>query len=78
MGVPRHTPAGFPGQFMTADLSDFERTAEVATELAQRNDVLGIVNNVAAAKHERFGSVDPIALFEIMKVNMQAVGDQLL
>jgi 3-oxoacyl-[acyl-carrier protein] reductase len=63
---------GFPGQFITADLSDFERTAELATELAQRGDVLGIVNNVGTVKHERFGSVDPSAFFEIMKVNTQA------
>ena len=72
IGVARHKPDGFPGQFIAADLSDFERTAEVASQLAQRGDVLGIVNNVGAAKHERFGSVDPRAFFEFMKVNMQA------
>ena len=72
IGIARHTSSGFPGQFITADLSDFARTGEVAAELAQRGDVLGIVNNVGAAKHERFGSVDPSAFFDIMKVNTQA------
>src|SRR5262245_28824142 len=72
IGVARYTPAGFPGQCITADLSDFERTAEVATELTQRGDVLGIVNNVGAAKHERFGSIDPSAFFEVMKGNTKA------
>lgn len=71
IGVARHKPDGFPGQFITADLSDFEPTAEVAS-LAQRGDVLGIVNNVGAAKHERFGSVDPRASSEFMKVNTLA------
>ena len=72
IGIARHTSSGFPGQFITADLGDFARTAEVAAELAQRGDVLGIVNNVGAAKHERFGNVDPSAFFDIMKVNTQA------
>jgi len=64
IGVARHKP-DFPGQFITGDLSDFEPTA-------QRCDVLGIVNNVCAAKHKRFGNVDPRAFFEFMKVNTQA------
>ena len=72
IGVARHKPDSFPGQFVTADLSNFEPTAEVASQLAQRGDVLGIVNNVGAAKHERFGSVDPSTFFEIMKENTQA------
>jgi len=45
LGIARHEPDSFPGQFMTADLSDFEATAEVASRLAHRDDVLGIVNN---------------------------------
>ncbi|PYV45018.1 MAG: hypothetical protein DMG06_04120 [Acidobacteria bacterium] len=69
IGIARHKPDSFPGQFVTADLSDFEATAELASRLARRGDVLGIVNNVGAAKDERFGSVDPSAFFEIMKLN---------
>ena len=72
IGIARHKPDGFPGQFITADLSSFEPTAEVASQLAQRGDVLGILNNVGASKHERFESVDPTAFFEIMKANTQA------
>ena len=72
IGIARHKPDSFPGQFVTADLSDFEATAELASRLARRGDVLGIVNNVGAAKDERFGSVDPSAFFEIMKLNTQA------
>ena len=72
IGIARHKPDGFPGQFITADLSNFEPTAEIAAKLAQRGDVLGIVNNVGASKHEPFDSVDPSAFFEIMKANTQA------
>jgi len=71
LGIARHEPDSFPGQFMTADLSDFEATAEVASRLARRGDVLGIVNNVGASKHEHFESVEPRVFFELMKVNVE-------
>ncbi len=35
IGVARHTPASFPGQFVSADLSDPEGTAEPASRLAK-------------------------------------------
>jgi short-subunit dehydrogenase len=44
----------FPGQFVTADLSDPEGTDELASRFAQCGDALGIVNNVGSAKHEQF------------------------
>jgi 3-oxoacyl-[acyl-carrier protein] reductase len=52
IGVARHAPASFPGQFVSADLSDPERTAELASRLAKSGNVLGIVNNVGIAKHD--------------------------
>ena len=58
IGVARHAPASFPGQFVSADLSDPERTAELASRLAKSGNVLGIVNNVGIAKHERFECVN--------------------
>src|SRR2546428_10880333 len=67
LGIARHEPDSFPGQFMTADLSDFEATAEGASRLAHRGDVLGIGNNVGASKHEHFESGEPRAFFELMK-----------
>ena len=54
IGVARHAPAKFPGQFVTTDLGDPEGTAELASILAGRGNVLGIVNNVGIAKHEQF------------------------
>jgi 3-oxoacyl-[acyl-carrier protein] reductase len=52
--MARHAPMNFPGQFVTADLSDPEGTDELASRFAQCGDALGIVNNVGSAKHEQF------------------------
>jgi short-subunit dehydrogenase len=51
-GIARREPKSFPGPVMRADLNDREATAEVASRLALRGDVLGIVNNVGAPRHE--------------------------
>ena len=51
--MARHAPMNFPGQFVTADLSDPEGTDELASRFAQCGDALGI-NNVGSAKHEQF------------------------
>jgi 3-oxoacyl-[acyl-carrier protein] reductase len=58
IGIARHTPTNFPGQFVTTDLSDPEGTAELASILAGRGNVLGIVKNVGIAKHELFEYVN--------------------
>jgi 3-oxoacyl-[acyl-carrier protein] reductase len=47
IGVARGSPDHFPGVFIEADLADRDRTKALATELAARGRVLGIVNNVA-------------------------------
>jgi 3-oxoacyl-[acyl-carrier protein] reductase len=70
IGVARQTPANFPGEFMVADLNDHECTAELASRLAQRGDVLGIVNNVGTAKHEVFGKVEPAEFSSVMDLNV--------
>ena len=71
IGVARHAPASFPGQFVSADLSDPERTAELASRLAKSGSVLGIVNNVGIAKHERFDCVDYAEFSAIMDLNVR-------
>ena len=38
LGVARHEPDRFPGQFMTADLSDVDATAEVASRLGHSSN----------------------------------------
>ena len=56
IGIARHAPANFPAQFLLTDLSDPEATAELASMLAERGNVVGIVNNVGIARHERVES----------------------
>src|SRR5580704_5790308 len=71
IGVARHAPANFPGQFVTTDLSDPEGTAELASILARRGNVLGIVNNVGIARHELFDYVNFVDFSNIMDLNVR-------
>jgi 3-oxoacyl-[acyl-carrier protein] reductase len=56
---------------VSADLSDPKATTELAFRLAERRDVLGIVNNVGIAKHERFESVNFADFANIMDLNVR-------
>lgn len=71
IGVARHRSVTFPGEFLTVDLSDSAATAALGESLAQRGDVLGIVNNVGLARHEVVGSVDPSVFAEVMDLNIR-------
>jgi len=71
IGVARQRPANFPGQFVTADLSDPEGTAKLASMLAERGNVVGIVNNVGIAKHELFESVNFADFSNVMDLNVR-------
>jgi len=71
IGVARQSPANFPGQFVTADLSDPECTAKLASMLAERGNVVGIVNNVGIAKHELFESVNFADFSNVMDLNVR-------
>ena len=73
IGIARHTPTNFPGQVRPTDLSDPQGTAELASKLAERRDVLGIVNNVGIAKHERFECVNFADFSNIMDLNVVGV-----
>jgi 3-oxoacyl-[acyl-carrier protein] reductase len=71
IGVARSKTEAFPGVFLEADLADRVQTGELATTLATRGDVLGIVNNVGLAKHETIGSVDPATFGSVMDLNVR-------
>lgn len=71
IGVARHAPPGFPGEFISADLSDSAATAALAAKLAARGDVLGIVNNVGLAKHETMGDVDPASFAAVLDLDLR-------
>jgi NAD(P)-dependent dehydrogenase (short-subunit alcohol dehydrogenase family) len=71
IGVARAAPDAFPGEFIAADLSDEAATQSLAERLAERGEVLGIVNNAGAARAEAFGSVDPAAFLDMMAFNLR-------
>ena len=59
IGVARSSPANFPGVFIEVDLADREKTQALPDDLIARGNVVGIVNNVSPARHERVDAVDP-------------------
>lgn len=71
IGIARRAPASFPAQFLTTDLSDPEATAELASMLAARGNVHGIVNNVGIARHERFEGVKFADFANTMDLNIR-------
>jgi 3-oxoacyl-[acyl-carrier protein] reductase len=71
IGVARTSPGSFPGLFIEADLADQNLTQTLAVDLAARKGVLGIVNNVGIARHEKLHDVDPNAFARIMDLNVR-------
>lgn len=71
IGVARSAPADFPGDFINADLADTAATQSLAEQLSLRSDILGIVNNVGAARHETFGDVDPASFARVLDLNVR-------
>ncbi len=71
IGIARHKPRSFPGSFISVDLSDPEATRRLGEDLAAREDVLGIVNNVGGGHRETFGSVDEIDFKNVIDLNVR-------
>lgn len=71
IGIARSKPADFPGEFIAVDLGDPDATLALAQQLGARPEVVAIVNNAGAARHEVFGDVDPAAMLELMAFNLR-------
>lgn len=71
IGIARTAPGKFPGEFVTADLSDESATQLLGEQMAARGDVLGIVNNAGMARVELFGSVDRASFLDTMAFNLR-------
>src|SRR6266576_4392251 len=71
IGVARSSPASFPGVFVEADLADRTKTQDLAEDLIARGNVVGIVNNVGLARHERVDAVDPDVFAMVMDLNVR-------
>jgi 3-oxoacyl-[acyl-carrier protein] reductase len=71
IGVARHAPASFPGEFLTCDLSDVAATEQLAKQLASRRDIVGIVNNAGVARHESFSAVVANDFANLLDINLR-------
>src|SRR5258706_6928570 len=71
IGVARSSPANSPGSFIETDLADREKTQALADQLAGLGNVVGIVNNVGLARHERVDAVDPDGFAKVMDLNVR-------
>jgi 3-oxoacyl-[acyl-carrier protein] reductase len=71
IGVARQAPPTFPGLFLEVDLADSGATLALAKSLAQRADVVGIVNNIGLAKNESFGAVELTVFNSVMDLNLR-------
>lgn len=71
IGVARTAPLSFPGSFTQLDLADAAAVAAFGRALAERGDIVGIVNNVGLARAEVFGDVDPLDFTTIMDINVR-------
>lgn len=69
IGIAR-AKADFPGELVTLDLGDRAATQAVLSELTQRYQVDGIVNNVGLVRPQRLGEIDLDALDEVFSVNL--------
>lgn len=70
IGLARNGTDGFPGTLIQADLSDSDATARLCTELVERYDFDGVVNNVGLVRAQSLEEVSLSALDEVMRVNL--------
>jgi 3-oxoacyl-[acyl-carrier protein] reductase len=71
IGIARSSPPNFPGVFVEADLADRRKTQDLAEDLVARGNVVGIVNNVGLARHERVDAIDPDVFAMVMDLNVR-------
>ena len=72
IGLARHAPAqSFPGTFLEVDLADAAATDSAFRELAEKFQVEGVVNNVAAVRPQLLEAVELDALNAVLDLNLR-------
>lgn len=71
VGIARTAPAGFPGQFIEADLTDVAATGEAAGEALRTGNVDALVNNVGLVRPAMLGEVDLADLSQVFDLNVR-------
>lgn len=71
VGIARAAPAGFPGQFIEADLGDVVATREAADEALRTGNVDALVNNVGLVRPAMLGEIDLDDLARVFDLNVR-------
>jgi NAD(P)-dependent dehydrogenase (short-subunit alcohol dehydrogenase family) len=71
VGLARTEPRGFPGEFVTVDLSDPAATADAAATVLASGPVDAVVNNVASVAPASLGDVDLGDLASVFDLNVR-------
>lgn len=71
VGVARHVPDSFPGEFHAADLSSRDETARVLGDILSEDPVDGVVNNVGLVRPAMLGDVDLDDLAAVFDLNVR-------
>ncbi|OBK79493.1 SDR family oxidoreductase [Mycobacterium sp. 1274761.0] len=71
VGLARHAPDDFPGEFYEVDLADPAATAEVLERVVKGGRIDAVVNNVGLARFGRIGSIDLDDLFTTYDLNVR-------
>ncbi|VBB15947.1 SDR family oxidoreductase [Burkholderia stabilis] len=62
----------FPGELLACDLADIEQTAATLTQIDERHDVDGIVNNAGIVLPQPLGKIDFQSLQAVLDLNVRA------
>jgi 3-oxoacyl-[acyl-carrier protein] reductase len=72
LGIARHQPENYPGDFFKCDLSDVTATAKVLEKINdQYSTIEGVVNNVGIVKPEPLERVSLNILHEVYDLNVR-------
>lgn len=72
IGIARATGCdGFPGTFISCDLTDIEQTGEMLARLSRDYEVGGIVNNVGIVSPQPLGAIDMATLGSVLDLNVR-------
>lgn len=75
LGISRSKDESFPGELITADLSDAEHRRRVLERVASDYQVLRLVNNVGFNQMEPLGEITPLMYQKVMDTNLAALVD---
>jgi len=71
IGIARHQPGDFPGDFVIADLSDADETADALSVIHSDHEVTHVVNNLGIANPQPIAEVDFETFHRTLDLNLR-------